>query len=119
VDKLLGEKEAERSGEKPKPKVKPDGTVKTEKGRRKDAPEVKEIKRDDSEEYAVVKSWPADVQKEWSEFHNAMRERQRFHKEQLTSRRRKRRRRRRRRRREVTCSLQERRTSVQRLTRGC
>jgi hypothetical protein len=82
LDKLLTKKESEKRGDKPQPKLKADGTVKAPKVDAKDAEDLKDLKRDDSEETAAIKSWPADVQKQWQEFHSALRTRKRLLHEQ-------------------------------------
>jgi hypothetical protein len=82
LDKLLARKEAEKRGDTPQPKLKADGTLKQPKVDAKDAEDLKDLKRDDSEESAVIKSWPADVQKQWQEFHSALRARKRLMHEQ-------------------------------------
>jgi len=82
LDKLLVKKESEKRGEPPPPKLAADGKLKQPKVDAKDAADLKDLKRDDSEESTVVKSWPADVQKQWQEFHSALRARKRLPREQ-------------------------------------
>jgi len=82
LDKLLTKKESEKRGDAPQPKLKADGTLKPPKVDAKDANDVKDLKRDDAEESLAIKSWPADVQKQWQEFHSALRARKRLLREQ-------------------------------------
>ena len=79
LDKLLDKKDAEKKGVAV---VKKDGTKKVPKPDARDAADVKDIKRDDSDEAATVAKWPAAVQEQWKQYHAAVEARKQMRKRQ-------------------------------------
>ena len=79
LDKLLDKKDAEKKGVAI---VKKDGTKKAPKPDARDAADVKDIKRDDSDEAATVAKWPPAVQEQWKQYHAAAEARKQLRKRQ-------------------------------------
>jgi hypothetical protein len=78
LDRLLEKRDAEKRGVA---WTKKDGTKEVLSPDAKDADDVKHVKRDSSTEAATVQSWPAEVQKQWAEYHQAWEERKRLKRE--------------------------------------